>query len=360
MSCRFEQGEDTSVKGYKRLKTELGLKIPGTRWLIRNISLDPDAEKIKIYINQLNKITNHLHVTRTTIVHQPGTNKTNYIGRKTIYIGRNSTSTNTINVTVVTAFFDIGNFQKNGSLITANIYFNWISKLRYLQNPLIVYTNSKEFKDHVKHMRNIKRGETAIRVINITSSWAFQNNNQIKEIFDSPSYQKYFPNTVHSLYACAQHAKYDVLERVVKENYFKTNYYMWLDVGYFRDRMSDKLFYIGKPKNFNDSKIAVSLVDPKQRLTNRPYVIFRGNLVWVGGGLVFGDRNHIIKFSKDFKRAVQYFLSQGLMNTDQQVVYAMYTTKGREVLKPEVELQLYKTQSQWFYLGNSMVREIDH
>lgn len=263
-----------------------------------------------------------------------------------------------VDVTVVTAFFEIGQFTKEEEQREPRIYFEWAAKLRYLQNPLVVYTDSEAFRSHVIKVRSKKSGKTVVRTFNTSSSWAFQNRNRIKTIFDSPGYPKFHPNTANPIYTCAQHAKYDAIAQAVKEKYFRTKYYMWLDAGYFRDRQSHKPFYLTKPSQFDDSKIAMNLVDTKSHLNTLPQTIILGNLVWVGGGLVFGDRVHIAKFARDFQRAVQYFLSQGMINTDQQVIYAMYTPKGKEILRPVVQLQLYQPPQDWFYLGMSMVREI--
>lgn len=64
-------------------------------------------------------------------------------------------------------------------------------------------------------------------------------------------------------------------------------------------------------------------------------------------------------FEKIYKEAVLYFLEKKIMNTDQQLIYAIYSLEGRKSLRPNVELQLYSikkhkavdTSNPWFYLG---------
>lgn len=89
-------------------------------------------------------------------------------------------------------------------------------------------------------------------------------------------------------------------------------------------------------------------------MNTRPFSIFRSNIVWVGGGLFIGTRNVVIEFEKLYERAVLYFLDQKLMNSDQQVLYSLYSQEGRKALKPNIELQLYTPTgggNPWFYLG---------
>lgn len=272
-------------------------------------------------------------------------------------------SNTAVDVTVVTAYFDLGTFRKGsiGHYFTRDMYYNWAGVLRYMNNPLVIYTDSHQFKELLMAVRNESMNHTRIFVIERSSSWAFQNIDTIHKIYSSKMYPKHFPNTVVPAYACAQHAKFDVVSRAASSVAFNTKYYLWLDVGYFRNRKSKKHFYLSKPRGFDDSKIAMNLVNYKHNLKLHPETIMKENRLLVGGGLVFGEREHIIMFAAQFRRAVDYFLSEGIMNTDQQVIYSMFSEIGRKTLKPEVELQIYRSPNEydWFYLGNSMVQIAD-
>ena len=49
----------------------------------------------------------------------------------------------------------------------------------------------------------------------------------------------------------------------------------------------------------------------------------------------------MLEFADEYKTAVNYFLTNKLMNTEQQLLYAMYSGSGRRVIKPGVELRTY-------------------
>ena len=199
-------------------------------------------------------------------------------------------------------------------------------------------------------------------MFNRTSSWAFQRINITKRIFSMKGYPKHFPNTVVPEYSCAMHAKYDVISRAATVNYFYTD---WLDVGYFREQeKNEKYFVLELPPDFNNSRIAVNQVYNVSMTTAMSDIIMQ-NLVWIGGGIFLGRRYVMLKYAKQYKEAMDYFLSRNLMSTDQQILYGMYSKSERASIKPDVELQVYQNghnkwfyHNPWFYLGYIMRKDI--
>lgn len=264
------------------------------------------------------------------------------------------------NTTVVTAFFHLDAFRKGDKgRVTPDMYREWFRKFKYILNPLIVYTDSSEFAQLVKVIRD-NASNTVVVEVNRNSFWAFAHYQKISELYSQNDYPKHYPNTVIPGYACVQMAKYDALERAREQNFFSTEYYMWLDVGYFRDRTSTNYFFLSKPYGFNDSLVAINLVSAKSSMDIPITTIFHRNLVWVGGGLVFMHRELVLPFTRQFREAASYVLSRNLMNTDQQIVYAMYSREGRAALHPRIELVLHRppTDNQWFHLGYSLMHEV--
>lgn len=223
-------------------------------------------------------------------------------------------------------------------------------------NPLVVFTDSVKFQKILEKLRSKVSDKTKIILMDRNSSWVFKKINKIRDIYKSQGYPKHFPNTVLPEYACAQHAKYDVIARAAKENFFRTNYLAWLDVGYFRGIVHNhSCFALRKPPNFNESRVAMNLVYNVS--LNIPHAkIFRQNIVWVGGGLFLARRDVIIRYEQMYQRAMDIFLSQKLMNTDQQMNFAIHSIPGRKLIKPEIDIQTYnsKRKDDWFYLGYLM------
>ena len=265
-------------------------------------------------------------------------------------------------VTVVTAFFDIGKFGKDSLSIsrTPETYLKWAKTFKYLLNPLVIYTDSPNFYNHMLRLRTQLHNRTRLFMFNRTSSWAFQRRDSIERIFKTKGYPKYYPNTVLPEYSCAMHAKYDVINRAATENYFQTHYFMWLDVGLFRAQINNKIYFkLELPPYFNDSRIAVNQVYTAS-MSLKASVIMKQKLDWICGCIFLGKRDVILKYAEQYKMAVDYFLSQNLMNSDQQVLYAMYADSAWTKIRPNMGLQLYHNrQNPWFYLGYLMRKTVN-
>ena len=187
-----------------------------------------------------------------------------------------------------------------------------------------------------EHVHNTK-----IILTNRTEFWPFQLIKEIKAVFDQPDYPNIHPNTVKPEYSAAQHAKYAVLAETVCKKVFDTPYYAWLDVGYFRDIVQRKEFFkMDIPPGVDPKRVSFNHIR-NQHMTTKPFKIFRNNMLWVGGGMFLGRGEVILKLEQLYHSAVLYFLEKKLMNTNQQVLYSIYSNEGRKALNPRVELQLF-------------------
>ena len=264
----------------------------------------------------------------------------------------------------MTAFFDMGSFQKGpDDRYTPDKYFRWASVFHFLQNPLVVFTDSKELEQIFR--RGNAAQDRAVKVIlihNRTSLFAFQNLDKVERIFADPAYPKFHPNTVLPAYSCMQHAKFDLVEKAISGDYFHTKYYAWVDLGYFRHiTFRQRKFWVTVPPEMDDRKMAACEIESPD-FGDAPEHIFKTNAFWVGGGVLMGTRDTYLTFIKELHRAMRYFLGLGLFNTDQQLIYSMFTTPVKEVLNVKTELQVFRwplnwLRKCWFYLGYYCYRE---
>ena len=260
-------------------------------------------------------------------------------------------------LTIVTAFWDIGSFQKGpdeSRIFSKELYMEWLRAFKFMNNPLVIFTDSYDFLKTSMTYRYQFSNKTRIFYVNRRRLWPFRLTEHIRAVYSQEGYPKHHPNTVVPEYAAAQHAKYAVLAYAAKQRYFSTPYYAWLDIGYFRDiAKNEKYFSLHHPPKFDSSKIAFNRVYDVT-MEEIPHDIFKDNKVWVGGGFALGIPDVILKFEEMYRRAVVFFLDKNLMNTDQQVLYSIFSTTGRLLLEPPVELQLYYSigrSDMWFHLG---------
>ncbi|KXJ25054.1 hypothetical protein AC249_AIPGENE29247 [Exaiptasia diaphana] len=261
-------------------------------------------------------------------------------------------STSSDNITVVSAYFNLGTFQKGSAEKRGeNKYKDWMKRLAQVQNSMVIYLENNETKNYLKTIRSGSLGSlTQFVEVNRGDLWAFGLQENISKIYANPNYPKHHPNTVLPEYSCAMHAKFEVMSHAVRNNFFKTKYFIWLDVGCFRDRrVDDKPFYLVRPPGFDPSRIAYTEMfsfDPKQTPRN----IVLKNIVWVSGAFFVGRGDVMLRWVDQYKRQVHSLLKEGLMNTDQQTIYSMFTDKRNN---NSVQIQAYRARGNypWFTLG---------
>ncbi|XP_046562053.1 uncharacterized protein LOC124271040 [Haliotis rubra] len=243
-------------------------------------------------------------------------------------------------VTVVTAFFSLGNFIKGkDETFGPTLYLEWATVYKHLRNPLVVYTDSDQFVRLFTDMRQHLMNITKIIKIEKKQLWAFDHLDKVRNIYSDPKYPKYQPNTVVPEYPCVQNAKY---------------------LRYFRLITSRKRdFRLTLPRDFDEKKIAINKV-ARYSLEERPEDIFKNMYVWVGGGVLIAEKGVFRQFVIEYRKAVEHYLDLKLSNSDQQVLFAMYS-KAEVHLKPTVQLQPYSSHwygDCWFYLGYICYREV--
>ena len=258
-------------------------------------------------------------------------------------------------VTIVTAFFDIGGFQKGskkGRMFTPKLYQEWMIVFKYLNNPLYVYVDSmKDFETFTIYRQNWNNKTKIIYINDRKSLWSFGLRKKIAKIYAQKAYPKHHPNTVVAEYSCAMHAKYEVVEKTMQDNKYRTKYFAWLDIGFFRDiKRKTDIFHLHLPPNFNESKIAYNRIGYFHQYGVEN--IMKKNFVWVNGGFFIGRIDIMYTWVKEYMNWTNYFADRGLMNTDQQVIFSMYQKSFKH--GPKTQLQTYRSDGRygdWFHLA---------
>lgn len=257
------------------------------------------------------------------------------------------------NITLVTAYFDLGQIRK-GPFHTQDfaVYQKWSSAYKFVANPLIFFTDSEQMAElFLLYRKNLPKNATKVVLIKSDELWAFSKAKLIKKIFSDPAYPKFSPNTINENYSCTMHAKYDLLEKVIKEKWFRTKFLAWVDIGYFRNQVDEThKFHLKLPEDFSYQHISFTEINEfNKKLT--PMGIIDENAVWVGGGMILGRLELMTVFISDYKEAVGRMLDEKLMSTDQQVIYIMYSNK-LPGFTPKIQIQTHTLHTRdWFHLG---------
>ena len=265
-------------------------------------------------------------------------------------------------VTLVTAYFDIGEFQKGpkeSKTQGPNNYMNWMKAFSKIDNPVVVFLDDDKYVDMLKNIRGESlSSQTQIIKVTRDDLWAFKLKPDISKIFSDPTYPKYHPYTVVPDYACIVCAKYETMAKAIDANYFGTDYFAWIDIGYWRDEVSSNTpnFHIGLPPGFDESRISYGAVSEKQNVSSE--LIFLDKVDWLAGGFFIGHKKQMMLWVRNYMQYAEICIKKrNLMGEDQQVIYAMLND---ESFKRDVDLQVYgpvarkpgqDADNQWFHLG---------
>ena len=270
---------------------------------------------------------------------------------------------------MVSASFDIGAFKKGIEETTRgfSLYMEWAQPYQYMDNPMVIFTDSDEFKQQMLKIREKHLSKTMIIVIPKEHLWSFRLLPWIQKIINGPNYPKYHPNTVIAEYDCTMFAKTELVSYAAKKNFFSTSYISWIDIGYYRKILDRrKQFWLEVPPSFDTSKVAMNEIFHVDLVHTTPRKVFLRETVWVGGGLQLYTPDIAIRFHRQFQKALVRYMSQGLVNSDQQVILSMSLLGEREQFPLDVEVQgYYQTDDnaskllydRWFHLGLLMYHE---
>jgi hypothetical protein len=202
-----------------------------------------------------------------------------------------------------------------------------------IANPVVAYFDDAKNADYFKEIRSCLPAEKT-KIIHMERKflWSFQLRPRYQRIYDKPDYPRYYPNTVNAEHTAASHAKYELLRRAVKENYFKTPFLAWVDVTYFRklDGTDFKVFKLVPPKSFNPDYVSMTQAYPHDPNIPAKDVI-NSNLVWVSGEMVLGTPDTLVNFTRDYRATVEHLLLKDELSCgDEQALYLMYSTPLRK------------------------------
>jgi len=269
-------------------------------------------------------------------------------------------------LTVVTAYFNIGEFWKGagGALMSPRVYRKWLTVFARIENPVVAYFDNADDAALMKVLRK-RHPKTRVIVVDRGTLWSFREMEpRIEQIFMQKHYPWNPPNTVDSKYSAAMHAKYELMRRTIRENPFQSAYLCWLDVGLFRELLTDsvsssvndeKSFRLALPPRLNSTAVAYTEVYPAS--PTRPVTakrIVQENSVYVCGCFFVGRVDVLWHWTTEYLLAVERMVSEKWISTDQQVIYWLFLGEGKTKLQPRTKLQLYRADRNsnvWFYLG---------
>lgn len=243
-----------------------------------------------------------------------------------------------MSITLVTALYDI-NRNRDGDGRKFEEYLSWFKETLKIKSPLVVYVD-ESLKNFIKE----NRGNLPTKIItqSLEQIPYYFLNDKIQNVLNDKNYQCKIgsPQRVEckmSLYNVVIYSKFKWIQESIRNNYFGSDYFMWIDAGLSR-------FFQQHGVNINDkypSQNAIeSLVENKDSVLIQTSMSYYPDLVnskkydegyfwdarsWIMAGLWGGGAEVLDKFCDIIDDILQEkMLKNGVINNEQNAMAYAY------------------------------------
>lgn len=243
-----------------------------------------------------------------------------------------------MSITLVTALYDIKR-DSNGDGRKFEEYLSWFKETLKIKSPMVIYVD-ESLEEFVKENR--KSLPTKIITQSLEKVPYYFLKDRIDEILNDENYKSRIgsPQRVEckmSLYNVIIYSKFKWIKEVIQNNYFKTDYFMWIDAGLSR-------FFSQHGVNVNNqypSENAVeTLIENKDSVLIQTSMSYYSDLVnvekceesyfwdartWIMAGLWGGGPEVLNKFCDVIDDIFQEkMLKNGVINNEQNAMAYAY------------------------------------
>lgn len=237
-------------------------------------------------------------------------------------------------ITLVSLFFDIGREtwglypRKTQDYIESfKIFLKYDYKMVVFVDDRY-YDQLKEFNDDKKLLIPINKEWL------FENLWAFSKYERECEIMNSDYYTKLvkhridlnYPENTNPLYTILTHSKIDVVNYVIENNLSQTEYFAWVDFGYFYDKTSKDFLPTGSLDitKFDLEKINLCLINPiTDRDSDILYTLKYAPEI-IGAYFFFGNRSVLKQFQLLCHDALVQFQKIGIADDEQGLWLQIY------------------------------------
>jgi protein YibB len=271
----------------------------------------------------------------------------------------NKTLNSNNDITIVTAFFDIGRGNlpqtKHGRVLphyqhrSVDQYFDFFKKQAVLDNEMIIYT-TKDFAERIYNIRKDAGHEFKTKVVVLESympNGLEDIKTKVSAIMDSPDYYNKVVNPQLIEYWHADYVLVNIFKSLyvchaIANDYITSPVTAWIDFGYCR---TDTTVPPSKKWTYNFDPEKIHFFNIKEIDEERPIddIIYTGDVYIQGCHMVAGTKKW--ELVKDLVLgSLNILLKNNLIDDDQTLLLMSYMTKPEEF-----ELR-YVDPKDWFIM----------
>lgn len=238
--------------------------------------------------------------------------------------------------TLVTMYFDLATFEKNGKRRTSKEYLKFGRETLSLPYDKIVYTEPR-FVDEISKIHQLLRGPSAegrlkIRSLNIEDVPTWPLYDKFKQGFINNPVRngESYKNT--PTYSCLVNAKHDFMSQVIEENPFESSHFCWVDFGlsHIVDFKSANIDYIlstapDELKMLQMTATHISEIKNKREFYSR----LRGKL---GARFVTGSKDEWLRVIELYRAELEKLFALGIQGNEEQI-WSCVEAENPEIFK---------------------------
>lgn len=257
-------------------------------------------------------------------------------------------------VSLVTALFDINREKVDGRRL--DDYLTWFEKTLQINCNMFIYTEAK-FVDFIqlKRPKCLLKHNTVIGIIDLQDIYYYKYYDKIYDILNNEEYKSKItdPKRIECIlpeYNIIQYSKFDFLKKSIMNNYFKSDFFFWIDAGISRFFFDLNILNRYPTKNSLDFiKKSKFIIQKRQDL--EVYNIDE-TLLWKSEnllkGTMFGGSGNYINIISD--KIEQVFVNEMLANNvvnNEQIALAQVWKSNKDIFtivddNPTCHLQLFR------------------
>lgn len=237
------------------------------------------------------------------------------------------------NVTLVAALFDIGRDNWDNFTMSYNTYMWWMRNLLFLDANLVIYTEEK-FKNEILSYRkqvdpNLEKTKLIIQNLEDIDGYKLYYE-PLKTLMESDGFKKkvHFrvPEMTKPLYNVIMFSKMLYILDSYKNNYFDSDFYIWMDAGGIRNDKPEKNIKwpdLKKINKLDNTKTTFFSHHNTIRFENHEHHAL-SQMRFIQGTAFFVPKNNVEQLANDFKDVVFDVISKGYIGSDEKIFDIVY------------------------------------
>lgn len=239
-----------------------------------------------------------------------------------------------MSVTLVTSLYNINRSELDGR--KWDDYLSWFSKTLKLKSPMVIFVENDMVDFVTKHREKLP---TKIITQNLKEIPYYCLKDRMDLVISSEDYKNKIldPNRIEcksSLYNIIQYSKFKWVEKVSIENYFNSEYFLWVDAGLSR------FFYdIDLNESYPGKSALESLMSVKDNILIQVFLSYYPDLInadtlnidylkdnrsYIMGGMFGAGKEAIKKLCAIIDNILEQMISDNIINNEQIALGYLY------------------------------------